>query len=441
LTEPVQPDNKEELKMDRRAFVAGLLGITGAPAAWASLEEFVRKAEPELKWSKQNESQVGEVKVVNLKVRSQVWRGIPWDHTVQVFLPKKISHPKTGLLLITGGNPGDTTLGAIVASRLEAPAAILYNIPNQPLFNGKSEDDLIAHTFEEYLKSGDDSWILLFPMVKSARAAMDALQDVSEKEWGAKLEDFVVTGASKRGWTTWLTAAADKRVRAIAPMVFDNLNFNRQMPRQLELWGKYSEQIDDYTRRGLQQKMETEAGKKLVSLVDPWFYRKQLTMPKLLINGANDRYWATDATRIYWDDLAGKKHLLSIPNVGHGVQADPVRLINSIAAFFHAQAGGKPFPELTFEHKQENGKAVLRVQSTVEAKQVGLWIAKAPDLDFRPVKWEAAPMQSNQGVHLGDVAVPATGGVSVFAEASYELDGKPFTLSTPSAVYGSRPGA
>ena len=89
-------------------------------------------------------------------------------------------------------------------------------------------------------------------------------------------------------------------------MVFDNLKFSAQMPRQLALWGKYSEQIEDYTRRGLQQQMLSERGQQLSRMVDPWFYRDRLKMPKLLIHGSNDRYWATDAASLYWDDLRGR---------------------------------------------------------------------------------------------------------------------------------------
>ncbi len=42
-------------------------------------------------------------------------------------------------------------------------------------------------------------------------------------------------------------------------------------------------------------------------------------MPILIINGANDPYWATDAARFYFDDLPSKnKYALYVPNGGHG---------------------------------------------------------------------------------------------------------------------------
>jgi PhoPQ-activated pathogenicity-related protein len=209
------------------------------------------------------------------------------------------------------------------------------------------------------------------------------------------------------------------------------------MPRQLELWGRYSEQIDDYTRRGLQAKLETPEGKKLVAMVDPWFYRDRLTMPKLLIHGANDRYWATDATRVYWDDLKGRKHLLAVPNGGHGLD-DRDRVLNTLGAFFRAAAADRPFPEVAARQTSENGRVRVRVETSAPPKEVRLWTVRAGDLDFRPRKWESALLAPDGAAFAGEAEAPAAGGLAVFAEAAFEQDGRAFTLSTPCEVYGRR---
>ena len=143
----------------------------------------------------------------------------------------------TAILFITGDGPrpGDNIDLGLISGATQLPVYMLFNIPNQPLWDMK-EDDLIAHTFNKYLETKDPTWPLLFPMTKSAIKAMDAIQDFSAKT-GHPVKKFIVTGASKRGWTTWLTAATrDKRVVGIAPLVFDNLNFTPQMSHQLEHW-------------------------------------------------------------------------------------------------------------------------------------------------------------------------------------------------------------
>ena len=87
----------------------------------------------------------------------------------------------------------------------------------------------------------------------------------------------------------------DPRVQALAPMVIDVLNMGPQMKHQVATWGKYSEQIHDYTERGIQKYMPTERGQALEQIVDPYSYRQTLTQPKLIILGTNDRYWPLDA--------------------------------------------------------------------------------------------------------------------------------------------------
>ncbi len=181
-------------------------------------------------------------------------------------------------------------------------------------------------------------------MVKSAVRGMDAVQAAAEKEWDLKLETFTVSGASKRGWTTWLTGAVDPRAIAIAPMVIDVLNMVPQMKHQRETWGDLSEQIDDYKNQGLDKQMETPRGKALKKIVDPYAYRDRFTQPKLILLGTNDRYWTLDALNLYWDDLPGEKYVLYVPNNGHGIKDYP-RLFGAMQARSMIVRGwGRSFP-------------------------------------------------------------------------------------------------
>jgi PhoPQ-activated pathogenicity-related protein len=113
---------------------------------------------------------------------------------------------------------------AAVANASGLPAAVVRQVPFQPMFGDLHEDGLIAHTFVEYTKTGDPTWPLLLPMVKSAVEAMNAATAQAQEHWGVEIDEFVVTGASKRGWTTWLSAAVDERVKGIVPMVIDMLS-------------------------------------------------------------------------------------------------------------------------------------------------------------------------------------------------------------------------
>src|SRR5262249_41442051 len=161
---------------------------------------------------------------------------------------------------------------------------------------------LVVYTWLKYLETGDSSWPLHFPMAKAVLKAMDAIQEFGRQAGAPPVTSFLVHGASKRGWTTWLAGASrDSRIKAIGPMGIDVLYVRKQAPPQLEACGKPSEQVKDYTLAGIQQKLETPEGQGLMELEDPYSYRDRLTLPKLLILGTNDRYWSQDSLNLYWD--------------------------------------------------------------------------------------------------------------------------------------------
>jgi PhoPQ-activated pathogenicity-related protein len=308
---------------------------------------------------------------------------------------------------------------------------MLQQVPNQPILDGKREDAIIAETFVRYLDTGDATWPLLFPMVKSAVRAMDAVQQWAERNGKPPIQRFVVTGGSKRGWTTWLTAAADRRVLAIAPAVIDTLDMKAQRAHALEVWGRQSEQIDDYTKRGLTEQFDTEKGRRLWLIVDPYGYRDRLTLPKLIVNGTNDPYWTLDALNLYWDDLKGPKWVMYVPNAGHSLQENGQYARLGIAAFFRHVATGRPMPVLSWRHSDSaEGRLRLEITSTPRPRSARLWVAEAPTKDFRAARWNDRVVPVDGPSLAAEAERPASGYIALLGDLEYEIDTIRYHLST-----------
>jgi PhoPQ-activated pathogenicity-related protein len=419
----------------------------GASVVRADLQDYVKKPEPKFEWKLREKQTVNPGTIYDLQVTSQVWHDITWTHQVQVYQPKDVAPTAVMFVYNTGGkaNAGNVAFGMELAQKMKAPVAFVYDIPNQPLLDGKKEDALIAETFVRYLETKDGDWPLLFPMVKGVVKSMDALQAFAKEEWKAPIKGFIISGASKRGWTTWLTAAADERIVAFAPLVIDTLNMVEQMDYQKKSFGAYSEQIRDYTERGLVPIPPGEEPKKLWQMIDPYFYREKLKQPKMLINGNNDPYWTTDALNLYWDGLKGNKYVVYVPNAGHNLAqgatkdkpGDRSRTINALAAFARHQITGKEMPKLEWTHDDNDGKLRLKVEATPAPSGARLWVATAPTRDFRKATWTGINVPVAKSTVVGEVEPPLSGCLAYYAELDYEIDGIRYHLSTQIRIAGT----
>ena len=403
------------------------------------IDKFLSKSEPDFGWKVMGERAVAGGKVFHVNLISQRWQNIVWQHAMMVYEPPKVLHDNQMLLFITGGAIGrmpgdkDVQMGMAMANLCGARVAVLHQVPNQPLMGGRVEDDLITETWLKYLDSGDASWPLLFPMVKSAVKAMDALEQLAQSKQWAKPEGFVVSGASKRGWTSWLTAATDTRIKAAAPMVIDMLNFNKQIPHQFDYWGKPSEQIIDYTSKGLVRedgKPRPGLESQLWEMMDPYNYRQRVTMPKLLIVGASDRYWTTDAMNLYWDDLSGDKFIFRGANAGHGLEGRREEALATLGIFFRHVATDKQLPALDWEPANAEDSIGVTVTADQAPKSAKLWVAVSDTLDFRESLWEHHPMTQDGQSWTGKQSIGNGKHVAVYSEFMYEHEGIPYYLST-----------
>ena len=395
--------------------------------------------------------------VVELHLESQRWQGEPWKHQLLLIRPRRVDDERRAVFVIGGGRwrdeyeattdeqplPEDADLFVQIARLLRTPVVVLGQVPYQPLF-GMSEDRLIAHTFERYLATGDPEWPLLLPMVKSVVRAFDASSAFGQQEWGAPLERFTVIGGSKRGWTTWLTAAVDKRVTAIAPIVIDALNMERHFPHQIEAWGAPSGEIEPYTALGLDRILSSAQGADLRQIVDPFSYRDKLTLPKLVIIATNDEYFPLDSANLYYGGLRGPKSLLYLPNEPHSVDGyGPV--LRGLRALHEATGGGKPMPQVEWEYESRDDGLRLCVRAA-NARGLRLWRAVSADRDFRDAEWQGVA-DVKRAAESFELQRPAEGYVAVFGEARFGAGLHAFALSTGLTVlaaagnppYGTEP--
>ena len=409
-------------------------------ASEGPLQRYVHRDDDAFGWKIHDEHNLAETRVLRVRLTSQAWRGEPWEHWLTIIRPDEIRNPRSALLLIAGGSNGNgppalhsETAGVLreIAKATGSLTAIVQQVPNQPLFDGLYEDDLIAHTFVQYLETGEDTWPALLPMTRSAVAAMDAVQAVADEKLDLTPEAFTVTGASKRGWTTWLTAAADDRVQAIAPIVIDMLNIPPQLEAQRHAFGELSRMLDPYVERGVPSRLDEPRGRELVHIVDPFAYRRAYTMPKLLVLGTNDPYWTVDAANHYFPHLPDPTHLCYQANTGH----DAERIGIATIARLHASASeNRRLPHVEWDHPQDQ-RHRLRVEWRGAATPI-LWTATAETRDFRNAEWNAENLEpGNENSLEVSPDPPESGHLAYYVELRYAVDSpNPYAITTSITV-------
>ena len=370
-----------------------------------------------------------------------------WKHWLIIVSPDQIKHT-TGMLVIGGGdNDGSVPkepdqLALEYAKATNSVVATLGMVPNQPLtFVGENkprwEDAIIAYSWDKYLTTGEERWPLRMAMTKSAVAAMDTIQSVILEEEDKEIKKFVVTGASKRGWTTWTTAGVDSRVEAIVPVVIDLLNLEPSFMHHWNVYGFWAPAIQDYVDMEITDWWASEEMRSLIRLVDPFSMKERFEMPKLLVNAAGDEFFLPTSSQFYFDELPGEKYLRYVPNANHNV-SEGTDALETILAFYASILNGVDRPKFSWELEKDGS---IRVLSGSKVKEVIMWSAtnqKARDFrkDTIGNSWEPKVLQQNEdGTYVGIPIKPKKGWKAYFVEMTYETPfGLNLKLTTPVRV-------
>jgi len=406
-----------------------------------ALQSYLNNGDETFKWELKEKFEYGELTAFDILLTSQNWREHTWTHQLTLFVPEKVLHDGA-LLFITGGSVKDglpnweskdndeAKLFAQLAQKNNAVVAIIRQTPNQPLYDDLVEDQLISFTLHNFKEDKDYTWPLLFPMVKTAVRAMDVVQAFSKVNLETEISRFTLSGASKRGWTTWLTGANDPRVEAIGPMVIDVLNMPVSLDYQVEAWNEYSIQIEDYTKLEIPQTVNSPEGAAITQMIDPYSYREKLTIPKLIFIGTNDEYWPVDAIKNYINDIPGENYIHYVPNAGHDLGGG-AQAVRALSAFWGRTLEKQEYPKFSYEITSDENSATLTVQSNSdELLNVFLWIADSEDRDFRDEEFTRITIDKNRQLN-GEVEFPEKGYKAFYIDMEYaDPKGGKYTKST-----------
>ncbi|MCY3620677.1 MAG: PhoPQ-activated protein PqaA family protein [Gammaproteobacteria bacterium] len=418
------------------------------------LDDYVKQDDDSHAWQVAASKTLEGTRIVVLDMVSQHWLTKPqvdrteWRHWLRLSIPPTVSTDIAFLYIQGGGNnseaPADADPGMVaIANATGSVVAELGMVPNQPLsFDGDGvprwEDDLIAYNWARSLTGDGQKRLVLEAMTKSAVRAMDTVTAVMARpEWGERLiERFVVSGGSKRGWTSWLTAAVDERVVAIAPIVFDVLNMEASIRHHFAAYGHFSQAVADFALHGILPRVGQRAVNELMWIADPYRYRHRVTVPKLILNASGDEFFLPDSSRFYWDELRGENYLRYVPNAPHSMSGTDA--LDTVAAFHWLVVNDQRPPRYSWAQRDDG---TLQVMPLDQPQGVLLWQATNPEArDFRLATlgraFSSTPVEADtRGMYTARVPAPERGWSAWFLELTYDVGApKPLKLTTEVVV-------
>lgn len=331
-----------------------------------------------------------------------------WKHKLNIYIPEQVIH-QTALLFVNGGytsdksgihsftDPREQADFSLIAKSNQAIVAEIQDVPNQYLLFSedilpRKEDEILAYSYKKVINNPFQNayWSGHLPMTKSIVKAMDAVQEIMTNDYRVYIEDFLIAGASKRGWAAWLTALGDDRVSAIIPINIDVLNVQKNIKHICDSYnGICPFALRDYIKEGVIDKLQTPEAAKLMQIEDPFSYindrdyKDRLKILKYIINSGGDDFSVPDSSHFYFQQLPGDTNLLRyVPNTSHYV--DAATLNDSLNVYFHLFLNCYQAPVQTWQFSDNK----FYITTSYVPSLAILWAAENPSArDFRYNKY------------------------------------------------------
>ena len=361
-----------------------------------------------------------------------------WQHQVDMYIPDQAQH-RTALLVINNGtrktenlpriNPNDfdpETL-AKIAEQTQSIVISVSDIPNQPLlYAGQDkavrEDESVAQSWKFFMQNPAQYELLPLhiPMVASVSQAIG----LAQKELSSYgIKKFIITGASKRAWTAWLTALSNPDVEAIVPFVFDLLNTQKGLSHMYYSYGQnWPIAFAPYYQADIDHQIENSNFTQFMQIEDPLQYMypthtNQTNITTYIINASGDDFYVPDNSRFYFNDLSTDKTLRVAPNSDHHGILNFTE--SSLIPFLNRYQNYKASPNI--EEFISNQNLSLKFSET--PIKIVQWTALNPEArDFRlacGIRYSSTPLKIQNNTLDIPLITPNQGWQATFIEATY----------------------
>ncbi|WP_299999707.1 PhoPQ-activated protein PqaA family protein [uncultured Cedecea sp.] len=385
------------------------------------------------------------------KLNSQSWtlQGTvspeSWLHEVDIYIPDA-ALDKNALVVINNGSNNDGHGNSVaptnftqdmlrqIATTSKTIVISVSNVPNQALiYQGAAEplaeDNSVAWSWKLFINDMKkyQNASLHIPM---AAAVSQTLRLAKIELASQNITQFIVTGASKRGWAAWLTALSDPDVVAIVPFAIDLLSTQKSIKHMYHSYGKnWPVAFYPYYQQEIDKHIDTDAFSSLMEIEDPLTYlssdmHDRLNIEKYIINASGDDFYVPDNSHFYYDKLPGPKSLRVVKNSTHnGILSVTVP---SLVTFINRYQKQKKLPEISetvVSDDKRNKK--LKVHFSEQPTQILQWTAHNPVArDFRfacDIKYYSKPVTlpaDNKEVII-PLTKPGNGWQATYLEATF----------------------
>lgn len=274
------------------------------------LSGFVKDYDANYKFEVLEEKQGEGYKAYILDFTSQSWhpeKTVPpvWRHWLTVIVPKQ-RVKDTGMLVLTDGfstleAPMSEIPPYFISLAVSSKSVVsilegfprdkvgIYKTPAQMIYMEPSE--FVSWSLKQYFETHEVSWIVFCPLVKTVVRAMDAVQELLIKNLRSEipLKEFVLC-ADTPFFISWLVPAIDNRVIGLVSINSTAFHLEQQIKRMFMDEINFPDFFAEMDDAGLLPLLETEDGENLLKVIDPYYYRENLKIPKLIIS-LNNNQW------------------------------------------------------------------------------------------------------------------------------------------------------